>query len=80
MDLEKGAGTRKLTWFRDGSERGILLTESNDGIVSITPLAWRRGQDAPEHRAEAATQLAEAELAREIGSVLERAVEVANGL
>jgi hypothetical protein len=48
--------------------------------VSITPLAWRRGQDAPEHRAEAATQLAEAELAREIGSVLERAVEVANGL
>lgn len=80
MDLEKGDGTRKLSWFRDGSERGLLLTESPDGIVSITPLAWQRGRDGPGRREAAATQLAEADLAREIGAVLEQAVEAANSL
>jgi len=80
MDLEKGDGIRKLTWFRDGSERGILLTESPDGIVSITPIAWRAGSDESDRRVATATELAEADLAREIGPVLEQAVEAANGL
>ncbi|MEJ2203892.1 MAG: hypothetical protein P8170_07265 [Gemmatimonadota bacterium] len=80
MDLEKGGGVRRLTWFRDGSERGIRLTESPDGIVSITPQAWRPGHEDSERRSAAATELAEADLAREIGPVLEQAVEVANNL
>jgi hypothetical protein len=80
MDLEKGNATRKLIWFRDGSERGILLTESPDGIVSITPLAWQQGDEGTERRAATATQLPEQDLARDIGAVLDQAVEAANSL
>ena len=80
MDLEKGDGTRELKWYRDGWERGILLTESPEGIVSITPLAWRQGEDGPERRAAATNRLAEEDLARDIGPVLDQSVEAANGL
>ena len=43
MDLEKAPSTRKLTWFRDGLERGLLLSASADGQISVMALAWKRG-------------------------------------
>ncbi len=49
-------------------------------MVSITPLAWQRGEGAPERRVANVIRLAEADLARQIGAVLEGAVEAANRL
>ena len=80
MDLEKAPSTRKLTWFRDGLERGLLLSASADGQVSVTALAWKRGDETSERSAPCAPDAPEAEVAEGMTSILERAVDAANAL
>ncbi len=41
MDLLKDdAGERQLTWYRDGRERGILITPGAAGSLTLTATAW----------------------------------------
>jgi len=80
MDLVKDEGTRRLEWYRDGRERGILVEATDGGTLRVTAQAWSR-EDAssmaalpqgPPHAPEA--------LAKNIAAILEQALEAANGL
>jgi len=80
MDLAKDAGKRRLEWYRDGRERGILLQVTDGGALTVTAQAWRRGDEdslttlpqGPPHAADA--------LANNLSTILGQALEAANGL
>ena len=44
MDLSKGPDYRRLEWFSEGLERGILVRPVGDGAFDIDVMAWRNGQ------------------------------------
>ncbi|MCG6989412.1 MAG: hypothetical protein LJF06_14715 [Gemmatimonadetes bacterium] len=80
MDLDKKGGVRRLEWYRDGHDRGILLTSASDGTVSVTAQAWKRGDDASLRRTPVREHVPPDELAGSLTSLLERGLEAANGL
>ena len=80
MDLDKNGGVRRLEWYRDGHDRGILLTAAPDGTVSVTAQAWKRGDEASVRRAPVREHVPPDELAGSLTSLLERGLEAANGL
>lgn len=76
MDLAKGPDYRRLEWFTEGLERGILIRVTPSGDFDLTALAWKTGR---------AQELAEAGAAEGLGAeglsaALTRAIDVANGL
>lgn len=79
MDLNKSEGVRRLEWYRDGHERGILLTAAPDGTISITAQAWKR-DDTSLRSTSMADHLGPEELARDLTSLLEGGLEAANAL
>jgi hypothetical protein len=68
MDLDKNGEFRRLAWYRDGHDRGILLTAGADVTISVTAQAWRSGDD---------TSLRSD---RVLTSLLEKGLEAANAL
>jgi hypothetical protein len=43
MDLAKGEGYRRLEWFTEGLERGILIEPAGSGRVRVIALTWKTG-------------------------------------
>jgi len=80
MDLEKNGGSRRLTWYRDGHDRGILLAAGADGAISVTAQAWKRGDDASLRHTPIGESLEPATLAEKLTSILENGLETANSL
>jgi len=37
----KGRGSRRLSWFADGLERGLHIESGRDGAYVVTAMAWR---------------------------------------
>lgn len=44
MDLSKGEDYRRLAWFTEGLERGILIRPAEGGAFDVDVMAWRNGQ------------------------------------
>lgn len=76
MDLSKGDGYRRLEWFTEGLERGILVEASALEMFRVTVLSWRTG--VAESRKE--TVQRDAVPIGEISGVLTEAIDAANGL
>ncbi len=43
MDLSKGSGFRRLEWFTEGLERGILIEADGDDGFRLGVLSWPTG-------------------------------------
>jgi hypothetical protein len=76
MDLAKGDGYRRLEWFTEGLERGILIEPTADGAFRVAALSWKTGR--AEHRSEA--DVADGLAADKVTKVLDDAIESANAL
>jgi hypothetical protein len=80
MDLVRLPEGRRLEWYRDGRDRGILIEDAGSGSVSVRALTWKRS-DPESDRAQEYTPLIDAEeLASSLSSVLDGALEAANRL
>lgn len=75
MDLTKGAGTRRLEWFTDGLERGILV-EVEDAGFRVGVLSWRTGSTEIVKQASVGGALS----AEDVMGILDSAIETANQL
>jgi hypothetical protein len=40
MDLVKADKLRRFEWYRDGMDRGILVSISADDLLEVTAMAW----------------------------------------
>lgn len=76
MDLTKGPRHRRLEWFKEGLERGILIEANGDGSIEVGAVAWRTSSDVVGARAPVGGGLA----ATDVMALLDRALETANGL
>lgn len=76
MDLAKGEGYRRLEWFTEGLERGILIEPADADTFRVAVMSWRTGR--AEHRSKA--QVAEGLAAEKVTKVLDDAIESANAL
>ena len=75
MDLAKGEGYRRLEWFTEGLERGILLEPGAAGLRLVV-LTWKTGH---------ADRLTDAVVAEDVApegvtKLLDGAIEAANAL
>lgn len=80
MDLVKEPTTRRLGWYRDGMERGIVLEADADGALTVTALSWRTSDPSTARRAPQRESMPPEELANELSTILEAALEAANAL
>lgn len=76
MDLAKGPGYRRLEWFAEGLERGIMIEAQPDGTLNVDVLCWKTGQT--EHLATA--NVRSDVTAGDAGGLLDPAIEQANAL
>ena len=76
MDLSKGEDYRRLEWFSEGLERGILIRPDGDGGFDVDVVAWRNGRP-DELRGESAESGTAAD---DISPVLAAAIDTANAL
>jgi len=79
MDLTKEAGFRRLEWYRDGRDRGILVTATADDALDVTAMAWS-GDPAAAQQASLRTAIAPDDLVTHLTIVLDGATEAANTL
>jgi hypothetical protein len=80
MDLVKEPGLRTLGWYREGLERGIVITASPTGELSVTAACWKTSDPTARRTAPQHDGIAPDELAERITPILEAALEAANGL
>jgi len=80
MDLVRGISGRKLEWYLDGSDRGVLLEARADGALTVTALAWDRNVPQVPPRTKSLESLPAAAPARALTAALEKALEAANAL
>lgn len=78
MDLIKDQGYRRLEWYRDGRDRGILVS-AEAGSLSVVAMAWNGDPEAAQKQS-AGDPMAPEDFAAELSVVLERATEAANDL
>ncbi len=78
MDLIKGEGFRRLEWYRDGRDRGILVS-AEAGSVSVHGMAWHGDPDAAQKQS-TGDPMAPGDFVAELSIVLAGATEVANAL
>jgi hypothetical protein len=76
MDLSRGDGYRRLKWFSDGLERGILIRPADEGTLAVDVMAWRNGA-LDTLTGGSATDPTSVD---EIAEVLKGAIDVANTL
>ncbi len=76
LDLAKAEGHRRLEWFSEGLERGIVIETGPGGGFDVHVLTWRSG------RTESRTErtVAEGLSAADLRSMLSDAIDTANGL
>jgi hypothetical protein len=76
VDLSKREGYRRLEWFSDGFERGIVIALAGDGTFRVGVLKWKSGtvdEIAP-------TPVDERLSSAAVVSLLVDAIDTANGL
>ena len=76
MDLVKEDGSRRLSWFTEGRERGLQIGPGQAGYFSVTALAWQTR--SPEDTA--SSPIASDVAVDELMATLERGIEDANAL
>lgn len=76
MDLAKGEGYRRLEWFTEGLERGIVIEVDEGGGYRLTVASWKTGN--AEERTESA--LDGPVTTEELSARLTDAIEAANRL
>ena len=76
MDLAKGEDYRRLEWFTEGLERGILIRTDPEGTFGLTVMSWQTGNS--EERKEAAGS--EGLAPDDVFPALNDAIETANSL
>jgi hypothetical protein len=76
MDLNKGADFRRLEWFTEGLERGILIEPAGAGVFTVSVVSWRTGSSEIGKRASVGGGLS----APDVVGVLTPAIEAANKL
>lgn len=76
VDLVKGEGYRRLEWFTEGLERGILLEPCTDTACRIVVMAWKTGKAEQLNDRVFADEVAMDDVAR----MLDDAIGAANGL
>jgi hypothetical protein len=76
VDLAKGEGYRRLEWFTEGLERGILLEPCAEAACRIVVMAWKTGKAERLNDHVFADEVAIDEVPR----MLDDAIEAANGL
>ena len=79
MDLIKDEASRRLQWYRDGRDRGILLSPAGDGGLEVTALAWSGDPDAVQ-REKVGDDIPSGDLAARLSTALDVATEAANAL
>lgn len=80
MDLLKETGRRRLGWYREGLERGILVEARPDGTLDVTSICWKTKHPDQARRAPQREGVTAESLAGELSAVLEAALEAANCL
>jgi hypothetical protein len=76
VDLARGEGYRRLEWYSDGFERGIMIAADGDGRYGIALLKWKSGHAGaaePESFHDAVQR-------SDLVGLLDDAVEAANAL
>lgn len=76
MDLTRGPDFRRLEWFTEGLERGILIAAQPGGSFRIKVISWQTG--STELRGQ--TDLGDGLSADDLGGMLEGAIDSANRL
>jgi len=76
MDLLKGDGYRRLEWFTEGLERAIVIEAGSTESFHVRVVSWRTGSTEVLGEAELGDDLS----GKEVGSVLDTAIDAANGL
>jgi hypothetical protein len=76
MDLAKGEGYRRLEWFTEGLERGILIAADPAGTYSVRVLCWKTGKTEELSDADVGEGLSSDETIK----ILTDAIETANTL
>jgi len=80
MDLVKETSSRRLGWYREGLERGILVEARTDGTLDVTAMCWKTHDMASARRAPQRTGVSAESLVAELSTLLESALEAANCL
>lgn len=76
LDLAKGDGYRRLEWFSEGLERGILIEADDADGFRVRVMTWRSGKPDLRTEASVADELA----ADDVRAALSDAIDTANGL
>ncbi len=76
MDLAKDEGSRRLSWFTGGLERGLRIESPTGDYFVVTAMAWRI--NAPDDVTDA--PVSDDVALGDLTATLERAIEAANGL
>lgn len=76
MDLKKDPAARRLEWYSDGCERGIVISVQDAERFRVDVAMWSRGSEEAEERTELASELAASDVTR----LLHSAIDAANGL
>ena len=75
MDLTKEAGSRRLEWFTDGLERGIVIEVREDGF-RVGVASWRTGSTEIVREASVGGALS----SDDVMGILDSSIEAANRL
>jgi hypothetical protein len=79
MDLIKGEDFRRLEWYLDGMDRGILVSVTSTGAIEVSAMAW--SGDVAAARSEGVIDaIAPEDLVADLTGVLGGAIERANAL
>lgn len=76
LDLAKSEGHRRLEWFSERLERGLVIEAAGPERFDLSAIAWPSGE--PEARSE--VSIAEGIDASELKAALSKAIETANAL
>lgn len=76
MDLTRSESHRRLEWFHDRLERGMLVQPALNGTFRVTAMAWKR-----KHEDEAVTSdLGESVAADALFALLDNGINATNAL
>jgi hypothetical protein len=80
MDLVREPAARRLEWYRDGLDRGILLEAGPDGRLQATALAWNREEPGTPARSTPLDPMPADLPTRALTATLEEGLRAANAL
>lgn len=80
MNLVKEPEERRLEWYRDRRERGIVIRGSAGGGISVAALSWDTGRREDALRKTVHEDLRPDKLTQELSATLEEALTAANEL